>query len=86
MIFRCATSSLFEQCQFGDFIIQDDIETKNNFDNILGDSLPFTGDRTQRTIILSGNPSHYVSVCTWDYTQVLCLPTGVCYPIGHSGR
>ena len=41
---------------------------------------PATGDRTQwqRTTILSGHPSHYVSACTWVWTQVLCVPRQVC--------
>ena len=40
----------------------------------------------QRTTILSGHPSHYVSACTWDWTHVLWVPRQVCYPLGHSGK
>ena len=40
----------------------------------------------KRTAILSGHPSHYVSACTWVWTNVLWVPKQVCYPLGHSGR
>ena len=50
-------------------------------------SLPL-GYRTQwqRTAILRGHPSHYLSACTWVWTHAPWVPRQVCYPLGHSGR